>query len=112
MSIYTTNLIVYTGTDFEQSFSLADEGNKPLNLSGYTGYCYMKKHDSSLSNNNSFLVSFLDPTQGILKVSMGSTMTTQLKPGNYLYDIVLKDTQNKTKKIIEGNATIKRSITR
>jgi hypothetical protein len=111
MSIYVTNLIIYTGTDFEQTFTLADSGNKILDLTGYSGCCEMKKYEQSVSAS-SFVLSFLDPLQGIIKISMGSSVSSLLNPGKYLYDIVLTDTENITKRIIEGNVLIKKAVTR
>lgn len=111
MAVYTTNLILYTGTDFEQSFILANEDDEDLlNLSQYTGFCKMKKHGTS-SSHTPFAVSFTNPTGGTVKVSMGSTLTSTLSPGRYYYDLVLNK-NGENVRVVEGEVFVKKSITR
>ena len=44
MAVFSTNLTIYTVTDFEQTFLLEDSNsNSALNLTGFTGACRMQK---------------------------------------------------------------------
>ena len=45
MAVYTNNLVIHTGADFEQVFVLADESG-PFELNGYTGIAKMKRTGS------------------------------------------------------------------
>ena len=48
MAVFSTNLTIHTGTDFEQTFLLEDGlSNSALNLTGYTGCARMKRYQSS-----------------------------------------------------------------
>ena len=45
---YTANLVIYTGTDFDQTFLLEDDKtNSALNLTGYSGCAQLKRYESS-----------------------------------------------------------------
>lgn len=111
MSIYVSNIIIYTGTDFEQTLTLEDgANNSALNLNSYTGCAQLKRYESS-SASGSFNVTFPDRNGGRVAISMGSTTTANLKPGKYFYDLLLNNGQSVTR-IIEGHAIVKQSVTR
>jgi hypothetical protein len=111
MAVFTTNLVIHTGTDFEQTFVFEDENtNSALNLNGYTGCAKIKKYSSS-SSSTSFLISITGPDQGRARLSIGSTVTSELKPGKYFYDMILKDPDGKLDRVIEGEVLIKKAVT-
>ena len=109
MAVYTSNLVIYTGTDFEQVFVLADESG-PFELNGYVGIAKMKRTGSSLTST-SFTTTVTDISNGKVKIALTATETRDLTPGRYLYDLLLyKDGQNT--KVLEGEVIIKKSVTR
>ncbi len=111
MAVYTTNLTIYTGTDFDQVFVLAnDEDESAFNLTGYTGICKMRKQPGSLTATT-FTTSFRNILKGELKIALTSNQTSQLMPGRYYYDILLSMAGENTK-VIEGDIIVKRSVTR
>ena len=111
MAVYTSNLTIYPGTDFEQVFVLAnDSDDSAFDLTGYTGIAKIKKNSGSLSST-SFTTSFKSVTGGEVKLALSSIQTATLMPGRFLYDLLLyKDGENT--KVIEGEVIIKKSITR
>ena len=111
MAVFTTNLVIHTGTDFEQTFVFEDENtNSSLNLTGYSGCAKIKKYPTSTSAA-SFLISITGPELGRARISIGSTITSALKPGKYFYDMILKDPTGKLDRVIEGEVLIKKSVT-
>jgi hypothetical protein len=110
MTVYVSNIIIDAGSDFSQTFNLENIANSPLNLTGYTGSCLMKKHPASLTTTASFTVSFPDRMAGQVKLSLGSSITSTLKPGRYCYDILLNDGSTKSR-IVEGSAIVTAGIT-
>ena len=110
MAAYVSNIVIDVGTDFIQTFNLEDSGNAPLDLTNYTGSSLMKKHPSSLSTTASFAVSFPSPTQGQLRISLGSSVTNGLKPGRYVYDVLISDGSIKTR-VVEGSAIVTAGVT-
>ena len=109
MAVYTTNLIIYTGTDFMQTFILGDNFGS-LNLTGYTVIMKMKKHDDSVSSTN-ITTLITNAVIGRIKVSLVPAQTSILKPGRYYYDLVLIKDETNTR-VIEGDIIVKKSVTR
>ena len=66
---FLNNLVVYTGTDFEQTFVLEDElANSALNLNNYTGAANIRKYEGS-TIAGTFLITFTNSFFFILRVS-------------------------------------------
>lgn len=110
MAIYVANITIAGGADFQQTFYLESTSNTPLNLSGYTGYAKLKKSPASLNTSATFTVSFPNPSDGRVRISLGSTATASLKPGRYCYDILLNSGTSKTR-VVEGSALVTAGIT-
>ena len=46
MTVYTSNIVIHTGTDFEQTFLLEDsQSNSALNLTDYQGCAQIKRYE-------------------------------------------------------------------
>lgn len=110
MAVYVSNITIPIGTDFQQTYFLEDYNNAPLDLTGYTGTSLMKKHPSSMTVAATFNVSFPDRLNGKIKISLGSTETLNLKPGRYLYDILVNSGTTKSR-VIEGSAIVTAGVT-
>lgn len=110
MAAYVSNIVIDVGSDFNQTFYLETTSNTPLNLTGYTATSKMKKHPSSSSTACHICRFFSWSTNGSLALSLGSTITSGLKPGRYCYDILLNNGSVKTR-VIEGSALVTAGIT-
>jgi hypothetical protein len=110
---YTSNLVIYTGTDFDQTFALEDDqSNSALDLTGYSGCAQLKRYESS-SKAADFTVSFANERDtGRVTISIGSTQSSSIKPGKYFYDLLLNSPTGTTTRVIEGTALVKKSVTR
>ena len=110
MAAYISNIVIDAGADFDQIFNLENIANAPLDLTGYTATSKLKKHPASLNNTATFVVSFPNRTQGQIKISLGSTLTSAIKAGRYSYDILLNDGSLKTR-IVSGSAIVTAGVT-
>ena len=110
---YSANLVIHTGTDFQQSFVLEDDlTDLPLNLTGYSGCAQLKRYESS-SKTVEFVVGFENNrTTGRVIVSIAATVSATIKPGKYFYDILLNSPTGTTTRVVEGTILIKKSVTR
>ena len=111
-TVYTVNLTIYTGIDFNQIFVF--EGlstNSRLNLSGYQLCAKMRKAEES-STYTPFNVEIKDVSNARVGLNMTSAVTSALKPGKYLYDILLQDPSGNTERVVEGQVNVKRTVTR
>jgi len=112
MAVYVSNIIIHTGTDFEQVFVLEnDSNNSALDLTGYTGSSQFKKYKSS-GTVKTFVVTFTNRELGKIKIGMGSTMTKDLKPGKYFYDLKIISPSGVSSRVVEGTVLVKQSVTR
>ena len=110
---YVSNLVIYTGTDFEQTFVFEDtQTNSAMDLTNYNGCAQMKRYESSLKTAD-FTVSFgNDPTTGRVTISMLSTVTSGLKAGKYFYDVLLNSPTGTVTRAVEGTVLVKKAVTR
>ena len=66
---YVSNLVLYTGTEFDQTFVLEDsQSNSVKDLTGYTACAQMKRYESSLKTAD-FQVSFANDRTCLLYTS-------------------------------------------
>jgi len=110
MAIYVANITIPGGADFNQTFFLESVANTPLDLTGYSGYAKLKKSPASLNTSAVFTVSFPSRTAGKVKISLGSSITSSLRPGRYCYDVLLDSGTTKSR-VVEGSALITAGIT-
>lgn len=112
MAVYVSNITIPSGEDFEQTFTLENTiDNSVFNLENYTAKSYLKKHPTSLTTSAVFDVTFLDRQNGKISLSLGSTVTSNLKPGRYSYDVVI-DNGTKKKRVVEGSALVTGGVTK
>ena len=113
MAVFNTNLIIHTGTDFEQTFVLEDDRtNSAKDLTGYTGVAKFKQYDNAYSTSDGvFDFTFTNRTLGKIRISMEDTATAKIAAGKYFYDVLLNDGSS-VESVIEGQLIVKRSVTR
>ena len=69
MAVFSTNLIIYKHTDFEQTFVLEDgQSNSAKDLTGFTGTCKMQR-TLNLGSLTSFSLSFTNRLLGKVRIS-------------------------------------------
>ena len=110
---YVVNLSISSGTSFTQTFTLANDNGSTLNLTNYDVKSQLRKHPQSTSYVNFIATAVSPPSGGVIKIELEPNSTSSLKPGRYLYDIIItnNETGDKTK-VIEGSALVSKSITR
>ena len=111
MAAYVSNIVVDVGANFDQSFNLESNANAPPNLTGFTGAAKLKKSAATSKTAADFVVSFPDAVQGQLKISLGSSITAGLKPGRYVYDVLLTDASSLKTRVVEGSAIVTAGVT-
>ena len=111
MAVFSNNLTIHTGTDFEQTFLLEDNRtNAALDLTGYSGCAKIKKYQSS-TTAASFALAFTNRLGGKVRISMAANTTINLKAGKYFYDVLLNSGSN-VERVIEWEVLVKRAVTR
>ncbi len=111
-AVYVSNLIINAGATFSQSFDLEDTAsNSPLSLTGYTAAAQMRKWAGSSSYTSFTCTIENPPTAGKLTISLTGSQTANLKPGRYVYDILITSGNIKNR-VIEGMVLVTEGVTK
>ena len=102
MAVFSTNLIIYKHTDFEQTFVLEDgQSNSAKDLTGFTGTCKMQR-TLNLGSLTSFTLAFTNRLLGKVRISLTSTQTANIADGKYFYELMLTDPNGVVERGLEG----------
>ena len=111
MAVFSTNLIIYKHTDFEQTFMLEDGlSNSAKNLIDFTGTCRMQR-TLNLGSLTTFNVTFPNRLLGKVRISLTNTQTADIEEGKYFYELMLTDPNDVTERVIEGVVIVKHPVT-
>jgi len=113
MAVYVSNIVINTGTTFAQSFTLEDVNtNSILNLTDYTIKSEMRKHPGSTTGVTTFTSTVASAAGGRIQIGLSTTQTAALKPGRYVYDILVTDSSGVRDRVVEGMALVTQGATR
>ena len=111
MAVFSTNLIIYKHTDFEQTFVLEDsQSNSAKDLTGFTGTCKMQR-TLNLGSLTAFNLAFTNRALGKVRISLTSTQTANIADCKYFYELMLTDPNDVTERVIEGVVIVKHPVT-
>mgnify|MGYP003152233478 FL=1 len=113
MAVFSTNLIIYTHTDFEQTFLLEDsQSNSAKDLTGFTGTARFKRQiQQNTMKSQAFNLSFPNRPLGKVRLGLTATQSAAIKPGKYFYEVILKDGNDILEKVVEGTMIVKQPVT-
>ena len=111
MAVFSTNLIIYKHTDFEQTFVLEDsQTNSFKDLTDFTGTCKMQR-TLNLGSLTSFTLAFTNRVRGKIRISLTDDQTALIEEGKYFYELMLTDPNDVTERVIEGIVIVKHPVT-
>lgn len=111
-AVYVNNLVINSGSNFSQTFTLESPGtNSPLDLTGYTVESQMRKYAGSSTAITFDTEIILPETLGKIVISLSSSETTNLKPGRYVYDVLIISSSIRNR-VIEGMVLVRDGVTR
>jgi len=105
-AVYVHNITIDSGTDYEQEYDMFEVGGKVVDLANHTARAQIRKHRGSSTAVN-FTVGFPDRSNGKVKLSIPSYVTSRLKPGRYLYDILFTKPGGTNEVILEGSIRVR-----
>ena len=112
MAVYVSNLTVNTGTTFSQIFTLESaDTNSATDLTGFTATAQMRKHPGSSSATN-FTTSIINATAGRIRVGLTTSQTSILKPGRFMYDVLVTDPSGEVTRVLEGSVLVREGVTK
>ena len=111
-AVYVNNLVINSGSDFSQSFTLEGTNNSPFNLTNYEVDAQMRKWSGSSTAIN-FIASVEFPSNsGRILISLSSADTVNIRPGRYVYDVMITDSSGIKNRVIEGMVLVREGVTR
>lgn len=112
-SVYVNNLVINSGSDFTQSFALDDpDTNAAYDLTGYTVSCQMRKWSGSTTAINIASQVLSPANTGRIELSLLAADTVNIKPGRYVYDVLITDVNGQKNRVIEGMVLVREGVTR
>ena len=112
MAVYVSNIVINSGTTFSETFTLESATtNSAFDLTGYTGAAQMRKH-AGASGVTTFTTSIVNASAGQVRIGLTTAQTADLKPGRYVYDLMLTAPDNSMTRIIEGMALVREGVTK
>ena len=111
-AVYVSNLDINSGATFQQQFN--NEGstsNAATDLTGYHIAAQMRKH-AGATGVTTFTATITDADDGAIRVGLSSVTTATLKPGRYVYDVLLTDPSNEVTRVVEGSVLVRQGVTR
>jgi hypothetical protein len=112
-AVYVTNLVINSGADFSQSFTLeGTDSNSALNLTGYDVNAQFRKWSGSSTSVSFGTTITSPPTSGQIYLTLSAQDTLPLKAGRYVYDIVVSDNYGVKTRVVEGMVLVREGVTR
>lgn len=107
MILIKKNIEINQSATFDLSLELLDANSEPLNVTGYTSFGSIRKHEES-ANSINFNTSL---SNGSLSISLTALASANISPGRYLWDSKIQ-IGNTVIRVYEGIATVTPAITR
>jgi len=107
MATYS-NLYIDQGSDFNATIDLSQTTGS-LDLTGYTAEGKIaKSYDGTIKGIFAVVV---DSTNGELDLSLPAAQTAALKPGRYVYDVIIKSDTDIVTRVLEGQLNVTPGVT-
>jgi hypothetical protein len=104
MSVPVVNLKIEKGTTFEATFNVTNSDGSVFELNNYTATAKVKKFPAA-SSSTSFSTTITALT-GEVKISMASSITSELSSGRNYYDVIITKSTGAITKAFEGTVMV------
>ena len=110
MTVYRKNIVINVGETFSEDLTLLSaDGNGVVDLTGFTAQSKLRKSPTNYRFAD-IQVGIVNATQGLINISIASTITENLQGGRHVYDVVLTRPSGSKFVAVEGNALIRAGI--
>ena len=107
----TFNLFLDQGTTFSANILVADNTGSARDISDYTARSQFRRSVES-ANATSFIATIPVGTDGIVRLQLTPSTSSNVRFGRYLYDVEIENSANVVERIAEGVLTISPEITK
>ena len=111
MTVYRKNITVNVGEDFNEDLTIfSADGTGVVDLTGFTAQSQIRKTAASYQFAD-FTVGITNPTQGLVNVSIASTINERFRPGRYVWDLLLVRPSGFKFIAVEGTVNVRAGVT-
>jgi len=108
-AVYVHNITIDNGADYEQEYDMFEVGGRVIDLTGFSAKAELRRHRGS-KTSTSFIIGFIDRKNGKIKLSIPNYITSKLKPGRYIYDILFTKPSGTKEIVLEGSVRVRQGI--
>ena len=108
-AVYVHNITIDNGADYEQEYDMFEVGGRVIDLTGFSAKAQLRRHRDS-KTSTSFIIGFIDRKNGKIKLSIPNYITSKLKPGRYIYDILFTKPSGTKEIVLEGTVRVRQGI--
>ena len=110
MTVYRKNISINVGETFSEDLTLlSSDGSGVVDLTGFTAQSKLRKSRTNYRFAD-IQVGIVNPSQGLINISIASTITKFLQGGRHVYDVVLTRPGGFKLVAVEGNALVRSGI--
>jgi molybdopterin-binding protein len=105
-------ITIEQGANLTSTVTVNDTQGDSVNLSTYSASAQLRKSYYS-SSANTLTATITGNANGQITLSMTAANTSNLTPGRYVYDLIIRNTiDNSVTRVVEGTAVVLPSVTR
>lgn len=113
MAVGYVELFIDQGATFNDIIYLTDDTtNANLNIAGYSAVSQIRKSYYQQNASANIVCAITDAQNGEISLFVSKANTANLKPGRYVFDVMLTNPSNITTRILEGIVTVTPGVTR
>ena len=110
MTVYRKNITINVGETFSEDLTLlSSDGSGVVDLTGFTAQSKLRKSPTNYRFAD-IQVGIVNPSQGLINISIASSITKFLQGGRHVYDIVLTRPNGFKLVAVEGDALVRSGI--
>ena len=110
MTVYRKNISINVGETFSEDLTLlSSDGSGVVDLTVFTAQSKLRKSPTNYRFAD-IQVGIVNPSQGLINISIASTITKFLQGGRHVYDVVLTRPSGFKLVAVEGNALVRSGI--
>lgn len=113
MAVYS-ELNIDQGTSFSSVITVNDDDTgDPINLATYNAKSQIRSSYYTQNPTAEFICTMSDSANGNVQISLPASVTSNITPGRYVYDLVINTANNDIViRVVEGTVTINPGVTR
>lgn len=104
-------LFIDAGSNYSTVITVSESNGQAKNLVSYNVSSQMRKSYYS-SNAINFDIDIIDPINGLIRMDLAAEVTSNVRPGRYVYDVEIESSTGVVSRIFEGIATVSPNVTR